>query len=178
MDRIVSQLLAEMDGVGGGGGRGDGDFVFVIGATNRPDLVDQALLRPGRFDRKVYLGAPTSTQEKIQILSALTRNFTLEGDNVVERVVHLSEVYAKGGNVLTGADMYALAADAMSVAIRRKITSAEERVLDISDPEMSDPSEQSDEDDLVVTFEDFETALAKLKPSVSPEDMAYYQSIQ
>ena len=170
--------MAEMDGVGGvGGGGGDGDFVFVIGATNRPDLVDQALLRPGRFDRKVYLGAPTSTQEKIQILSALTRNFTLEGNNVVDRVVHLSEVYAKGGNVLTGADMYALAADAMSVAIRRKITSAHERVLD-SDPEMSDPSEQSDEDDLVVTFEDFETALAKLKPSVSPEDMAYYQSIQ
>ena len=114
----MSQLLAEMDGVGGVGGGGDGDFVFVIGATNRPDLVDQALLRPGRFDRKVYLGAPTSTQEKIQILSALTRNFTLEGDNVVERVVHLSEVYAKGDNVLTGADMYALAADAMSVAIR------------------------------------------------------------
>ena len=50
--------------------------------------------------------------------------------------------------------------------------------MDIGDPEMSDPSEQSDEDALVVTFEDFETALAKLKPSVSPEDMAYYQSIQ
>jgi len=48
MDRIVSQLLAELDGMAGGDGGGGGD-VFVIGATNRPDLLDPALLRPGRY---------------------------------------------------------------------------------------------------------------------------------
>jgi peroxin-6 len=51
MDRVVSQLLTEMDTLAAGDGRTAG--VFVIGATNRPDLLDPALLRPGRFDRKV-----------------------------------------------------------------------------------------------------------------------------
>ena len=51
MDRVVSQLLTEMDTLASGDGRTVG--VFVIGATNRPDLLDAALLRPGRFDRKV-----------------------------------------------------------------------------------------------------------------------------
>jgi peroxin-6 len=49
MDRIVSQLLAELDGMGAGGSSGGGGEVFVIGATNRPDLLDSALLRPGRY---------------------------------------------------------------------------------------------------------------------------------
>ena len=48
MDRIVSQLLAELDGMSGGDSSGNGAEVFVIGATNRPDLLDPALLRPGR----------------------------------------------------------------------------------------------------------------------------------
>ncbi|KAI9870381.1 MAG: peroxisomal assembly protein, partial [Pleopsidium flavum] len=54
MDRIVSQLLAELDGMSNGEDGAGG--VFVIGATNRPDLLDQALLRPGRFDKMLYLG--------------------------------------------------------------------------------------------------------------------------
>lgn len=52
MDRIVSQLLAELDGIAGGDAGAD---VFVIGATNRPDLLDSALLRPGRFDTTLPL---------------------------------------------------------------------------------------------------------------------------
>ncbi|GAB4819620.1 hypothetical protein N2152v2_006666 [Parachlorella kessleri] len=53
MDRVVAQLLAEIDGVQGGVGSGD---LFVVGATNRPDLLDPALLRPGRLDRLLYVG--------------------------------------------------------------------------------------------------------------------------
>lgn len=71
MDRIVSQLLAELDGMSDGGDGGGG--VFVIGATNRPDLLDQALLRPGRFDKMLYLGISDTHDKQATILQALTR---------------------------------------------------------------------------------------------------------
>ena len=71
MDRIVSQLLAELDGMSDGEDSGGG--VFVIGATNRPDLLDQALLRPGRFDKMLYLGISDTHDKQATILQALTR---------------------------------------------------------------------------------------------------------
>lgn len=71
MDRIVSQLLAELDGMSGGDDGGGG--VFVIGATNRPDLLDQALLRPGRFDKMLYLGVSDTHDKQLTIMEALTR---------------------------------------------------------------------------------------------------------
>jgi peroxin-6 len=67
MDRIVSQLLAELDGLQ------KGNDVFVIGATNRPDLIDSALLRPGRFDRLVYLGVSETHEAQLNVIKALTR---------------------------------------------------------------------------------------------------------
>lgn len=73
MDRIVSQLLAELDGMSGGEDGGGG--VFVIGATNRPDLLDQALLRPGRFDKMLYLGVSDTHDKQLTILEALTRKY-------------------------------------------------------------------------------------------------------
>jgi peroxin-6 len=64
MDRIVAQLLTEIDGVGKKPG------LFIIGATNRPDLLDSALLRTGRFDKMIYLGVASSTAEKVKIIEA------------------------------------------------------------------------------------------------------------
>lgn len=72
MDRIVSQLLAELDGMSGGDD-GSAGGVFVIGATNRPDLLDQALLRPGRFDKMLYLGVSDTHDKQLTIMEALTR---------------------------------------------------------------------------------------------------------
>lgn len=71
MDRIVSQLLAELDGMSDGEDGGGG--VFVIGATNRPDLLDAALLRPGRFDKMLYLGVSDTHEKQLTIMDALTR---------------------------------------------------------------------------------------------------------
>ncbi|RNC40511.1 putative peroxisome assembly protein, partial [Trypanosoma cruzi] len=81
MDRVVAQLLVEVDGVGHT--RTDGSTtaqVFVIGATNRPDLLDPSLLRPGRFDRLCYLGLPATREEQLVALRALTRKFNLADD--------------------------------------------------------------------------------------------------
>ena len=71
MDRIVSQLLAELDGTG------SGTTVFVIGATNRPELLDSALLRPGRFDKLIYLGVSEDHESQLNVLEALTRRYFL-----------------------------------------------------------------------------------------------------
>jgi len=73
MDRIVSQLLAELDGMSDGDDGGGG--VFVIGATNRPDLLDAALLRPGRFDKMLYLGVSDTHEKQATIMEALTRKY-------------------------------------------------------------------------------------------------------
>ena len=62
MDRVVSQLLAEIDSAQGGSGTDD---VFIIGATNRPDLLDPALLRPGRIDKLLYVGVANSLEGHI-----------------------------------------------------------------------------------------------------------------
>jgi peroxin-6 len=62
MDRVVSQLLTELDGMG------KSADVFIVGATNRPDLLDPALLRPGRLDRCVYLGVSENHDQQLRIL--------------------------------------------------------------------------------------------------------------
>lgn len=67
LHRVVSQLLAEVDGLH------KACDVFVIGATNRPDLLDPALLRPGRFDKLLYLGVSEDKESQLNILKALTR---------------------------------------------------------------------------------------------------------
>jgi peroxin-6 len=111
MDRVVSQLLAELDGLH------RAKDVFIIGATNRPDLIDPALLRPGRFDRLVYLGVNEDEAAKEKILRAITRKFQLASD------VDLAGVAKKCPSNLTGADLYSLCSDAMLGALRRQISS-------------------------------------------------------
>ncbi|KAJ0389516.1 hypothetical protein P43SY_011586 [Pythium insidiosum] len=88
MDRVVSQLLTEIDGLSGSSS--GGDHVFVIGATNRPDLIESGLLRPGRFDRLLYLGICTEKPAQLKVVQALTRKFALADDVNLGDVVEQS----------------------------------------------------------------------------------------
>ncbi|KAI0253906.1 AAA-domain-containing protein [Lactifluus subvellereus] len=121
MDRIVSQLLAELDGISSSSNGNNGD-VFVIGATNRPDLLDPALLRPGRFDRLLYLGASETDTAQLHVLRALTRKFRLDPALDLARLARACPFH------FTGADFYALCADALLKAMARKAEEIDERI--------------------------------------------------
>ncbi|CAF2052268.1 unnamed protein product [Brassica napus] len=109
MDRVVSQMLAEIDGLSD-----SSQDLFIIGASNRPDLIDPALLRPGRFDKLLYVGVNADASYRERVLKALTRKFKLSED------VSLYLVAKKCPSTFTGADMYALCADAWFQAAKRK----------------------------------------------------------
>ncbi|CAN1354385.1 Peroxisome biogenesis protein 6 [Linum perenne] len=111
MDRVVSQMLAEIDGLSD-----STQDLFIIGASNRPDLIDPALLRPGRFDKLLYVGVNSDASYREGVLKALTRKFTLHED------VSLYSVAKKCPPNFTGADMYALCADAWFQAAKRKVS--------------------------------------------------------
>lgn len=85
------------------------------GATNRPDLIDPALLRPGRFDKMLYIGPAVDVNSKTLILKALTRKFSLCED------VKLEEVVAMCPSNVTGADFYGLCSNAWMSAVRKII---------------------------------------------------------
>jgi peroxin-6 len=123
MDRIVSQLLAELDGMAAGQG---GAEVFVIGATNRPDLLDPALLRPGRFDRMLYLGVSDTHEAQYNIIEALTRKFKLDPN------IDLRAIAEACPFNYTGADFYALCSDAMLKAMTRKAEEVDARICRLS----------------------------------------------
>ena len=106
-ERVISQLLTEMDGLQA---RGD---VVVIAATNRPDLLDPALLRPGRFDRLIYV-PPPDFKARVAILKVHTREVPLADDVNILKLAKVTEGY-------TGADLAALVREAAMNALRRDI---------------------------------------------------------
>ena len=107
MDRLVSQLLTEMDGLL------PLHNVVVIAATNRPDILDPALLRPGRFDRFLYVPPPDKPARE-QILKIHTRNMPLADDVDLSKLAEMTEGY-------TGADLASLCNEAALLAIREVI---------------------------------------------------------
>ncbi|KWU43793.1 AAA-domain-containing protein [Rhodotorula sp. JG-1b] len=183
MDRIVSQLLAELDGMSEGKG---GNDVFVIGATNRPDLLDPALLRPGRFDRMLYLGVSDNHNAQLKIMQALTRKFKLAPDTDLQRLAEQCPFN------YTGADFYALCSDAMLKAMTRKAGEIDQRISELNAQppystgaaplltpqyflaEIATPAEIN----VLVAQQDFEAALAELVPSVSQAEMQHYKTVQ
>ena len=103
-ERVLNQMLAEMDGLE------DLNDVIVIGATNRPDMLDPALLRPGRFDKILLVGAPEE-QGRLQTLKIHTKNMPLAKEVSLEKL-------SKETMGFTGADLEALAREAGMIALR------------------------------------------------------------
>lgn len=104
-ERVLSQLLTELDGIPNTG------EIFVIGATNRPDLIDISLLRPGRLDLLIYIRPPDETSRQ-QILEIVTQKMPLGGDVSIPEIAKKVEGYS-------GADLEALCREAGLGALRR-----------------------------------------------------------
>jgi transitional endoplasmic reticulum ATPase len=149
-ERVLNQLLAEMDGLE------NLSNVIVIGATNRPDMLDRALLRPGRFDKILLVDAPDEKARE-NILKIHTRSMPLGDEKKLltekERHTLLSELAAQTSGY-TGADMESLAREAAMLALRES------------------------GDAIYVQKKHFEEALNKVRPSVTKSTLEVYKKME
>ncbi|KAG2382667.1 hypothetical protein C9374_005247 [Naegleria lovaniensis] len=142
-ERVVNQLLTEMDGLESRGN------VFVIAATNRPDMIDPAMLRPGRLDKLLYVKLPNE-KERIQVLQTIARKTPMSPNVNLDEIAKLCENFS-------GADLSALVREAATCCLKESI--------------------QNNTDNLIVTREHFKVALRKVHPSVSEKDLKIYDKI-
>ena len=144
-ERVVSQILTEMDGLE------ELHNVTVIAATNRPDILDPALLRPGRFDRLIYVPVP-DLKAREEIFKIHLRGRPLAEDVSIEKLAEMTEGY-------TGADIEAVCNEATMLAVREYIMSGK-------DPENPENAK--------ISMKHFEEALKKVKP-LSKEEREMYE---
>ncbi|KHN42965.1 Peroxisome biogenesis protein 1 [Glycine soja] len=140
-DRVVNQFLTELDGVEILTG------VFVFAATSRPDLLDAALLRPGRLDRLLFCDFP-SLHERLEILAVLSRKLPMANDVDLDTIANMTEGFS-------GADLQALLSDAQLAAVHDVLDS-----VDASRPEKTP----------VITDALLKFTASKARPSVSEEE--------
>jgi transitional endoplasmic reticulum ATPase len=150
-ERVISQLLTEMDGLE------VLSNVIIIAATNRPDIIDAALLRPGRFDRLLYV-PPPDKEARMQILKIHTSKKPLADDVNIDTIANQTEGY-------TGADIAALASAAVMLALRTHIEK-------YKDPKKA----ESAKNELKVHMKNFEEAMKKIRP-LSKHEIDTYKNI-
>src|SRR5215204_2075578 len=150
-ERLISQLLTELDGL---------EIltnVVVIGATNRPDIVDAALLRPGRFDRLLYV-PPPDRDSRIKIIKIHVKKKPLDDAVDIERLADQTEGY-------TGADIASLSSAAVMLALREHVS------------KYKDPKEAEEhKEELKIHMTHFENAMKKIRP-LSTQELNMYKVI-
>ena len=159
-DRVINQILTEMDGMG------KKKNVFIIGATNRPDILDAAITRPGRLDQLVYIPLPDEPA-RYSILKAACRKSPLAAD------VNLNAI-AQVTNGFSGADLTEICQRAAKLAIRESIATAVERKKQME--ENGDMEDDEDLDEIVpeITRRHFEEAMKNARKSVPTHEVNKY----
>ncbi|KAL7736400.1 hypothetical protein ACLKA6_014863 [Drosophila palustris] len=160
MDRVVSQLLAEMDGMSNGDSTKP---IFILAATNRPDLIDPALLRPGRFDKLFYVGPCSTADDKASVLRAQTQRFILASDVDLMQIAELLK------SEMSGADLYSICSNAWLSAVRRTINNHVSDGLS---------AKELNAENIIVESEDFTTSFNKFVPSISQTDLEYFKNLK
>lgn len=157
--RVVNTLLTELDGLN------DRKGIFVIGATNRPDMIDPAMLRPGRLDKTLFIELPNA-QERLDILKTVIK----VNKTPLAPEVDLSAIaHDERCRNFSGADLSALIRESGVIALKKKFF---QKPIDNQDDMMDDS-----DDAILVTPDDFERALNSVKPSVNDRDRAKYEKL-
>lgn len=164
-DRVMNQLLTEMDGVG------SKKNVFFIGATNRPDVLDEALIRPGRLDQLIYIPLP-DPPSRTSIFKAVLRKTPIAPNISFEFLSSLTEGFS-------GADVTELCQRATKSAIREAIEAEEQRrALTKDNPEGEDELMEVDDPVPTLTRKHFEEALANARTSVTSYDLDRFEQFR
>ena len=165
-DRVLNQLLTEMDGVG------SKKNLFFIGATNRPDILDEALIRPGRLDQLIYIPLPDKPS-RVSVIKAVLRKSPIAPNINMDFLGDLTDGF-------TGADITELCQRATKAAIRESIEADEQRkALMKENPDGDQAMAEAMEDPVpVITRKHFEEALAAARKSVTSYDLDKFEQFR
>jgi ribosome biogenesis ATPase len=161
-ERVVNQLLTEMDGLE------SRRSVFVIAATNRPELIDPAMMRPGRLDKLLYVSLP-QPDDRVSILKAISSNITFSPKVDLDMIGRSTK--AEG---YSGADCAALLREAGLAVLKESY----DRDAEKSPSDMEVDSENNEEPALCIRPHHFDYAFNHVVPSVSRKDQARYQRMR
>jgi transitional endoplasmic reticulum ATPase len=151
-ERVISQMLTEMDGME------ELKDVLVIAATNRPDMVDSALLRPGRLDRLIYITPPCVDARK-EIFEIHLDGKPLDNKVDLRELARMTDGYV-------GSDIEAICREASIMALREKIT-----------PGMDREEAKKIKDSIVITMDNFDSAMTRVKPTSSSGKLQDYEKL-
>jgi transitional endoplasmic reticulum ATPase len=161
-DRVMNQLLTEMDGVGAK------KNLFIIGATNRPEILDEALLRPGRLDQLIYIPLPDKPS-RMAILKSLLRKSPVAKNVYIDFIADLTDGFS-------GADMAELVQRAAKAAVREAIEADVQRKALAAE----EAGEGMEIDDPVpeINRRHFEEALSNARRSVNADDLKKFDQFR
>jgi len=160
-DRVINQLLSEIDGIG------SGKTLFVIGATNRPDILDPGIMRPGRLDQLIYIPLP-DRDSRISIFKANLRKSPISDDITFETLADVTDGFS-------GADITEICQRAAKNAIRDAIRAEIERQKRVDAEELTQEEADALPDPVpFITRDHFEASMSKARRSVTPDIVKQY----
>lgn len=160
-DRVINQILSEIDGMG------SGKTLFIIGATNRPDILDPGIMRPGRLDQLIYIPLPDHAS-RVSIFKANLRKSPVDEDVTFQKLADVTEGFS-------GADITEICQRAAKNAIRESIAAGIERQRRVEAGELTQEEADALPDPVpCITRAHFEASMSKARRSVTPEVIKQY----
>lgn len=165
--RVVNTLLTELDGLE------SRVQTYVIAATNRPDMIDPAMCRPGRLDKLLYVDLP-KPDERLEILKTITSKTPLSDEVDLQTIAYDAKLEG-----FSGADLAALVREAAVLALRETILfHNSQTALSVPQPKKGKKEAQEERVQVIVMQSHFVAALSKIQPSVSAQQRRKYLSLR